>query len=82
MTHCLALYLEQETASIRSHRASLIPQEPLPSDPDVIHVVIRMPSGERLERRFRGSDKLEVFMGGGGGGRGESRKSDGGKYFL
>ncbi|KAL5493768.1 hypothetical protein EMCRGX_G014992 [Ephydatia muelleri] len=50
---------EEETASIRSHRASLIPQEPLPSDPDVIHVVIRMPSGERLERRFRGSDKLE-----------------------
>ena len=27
----------------------------------MIHVVIRVPSGERLERRFRGPDKLEVW---------------------
>ena len=60
---------------MRSHRASLIPPEPLAADPDVIHMVIRVPNGERLERRFRGSDKLEVCIGRGwGGGLGGSDK--------
>ena len=39
---------------------SRLPVEPDRDDTNSIHVVLRLPSGHRLERRFRESDKLQV----------------------
>ena len=41
-------------------RMSRLPTEPEANDPEAIHVMLRMPDGERMERRFLPSDKLEV----------------------
>lgn len=37
-----------------------IPSEPDASNPDAVHVVFKLPSGCRLERRFLKSHSLEV----------------------
>lgn len=39
---------------------SRLPPEPETDDPTVTHVMLRLPSGHRLERRFRNQDKLQV----------------------
>ena len=39
---------------------SRLPPEPEVGDPQAIHVMLRTPGGERLERRFSASDKLQV----------------------
>ena len=39
---------------------SRLPPEPEAGDPQAIHVMLRTPGGERLERRFSASDKLQV----------------------
>ena len=41
-------------------RVSRLPLEPDPSDPDAMQVLLRLPSGHRLERWFRSTDKLQV----------------------
>lgn len=46
----------------RAVRVSRLPPEPEPGDVSAMQVVIRMPSGHRLERWFRGSDKLQVCI--------------------
>lgn len=37
-----------------------VPSEPDASNPDAVHVVFKLPSGCRLERRFLKSHSLEV----------------------
>jgi hypothetical protein len=37
-----------------------IPDEPRPDHPEAVHVVIKLPNGMRLERRFMESQSLEV----------------------
>ena len=39
---------------------SRLPSEPEPCDPAAMQVVLRLPSGHRLERWFKNSDKLQV----------------------
>lgn len=41
-------------------RVSRLPPEPETTDPSAMQVMLRMPSGHRLERWFQGSDKLQV----------------------
>ena len=41
-------------------RKNRLPPEPL-SDSDAIHFVIRLPDGNRLERKFSPSDLLQVI---------------------
>ena len=43
---------------------SRLPPEPEAGDPQAIHVMLRTPGGERLERRFSASDKLQVSISG------------------
>lgn len=40
--------------------SSRLPPEPDSGDPAAMQVLLRLPSGHRLERRFRNSDKLQV----------------------
>lgn len=37
-----------------------IPDEPRPDHPEAVHIVIKLPNGMRLERRFLESQSLEV----------------------
>ena len=50
----------QELAVKRAVCVSRLPPEPEVGDPQAIHVMLRTPGGERLERRFSASDKLQV----------------------
>ena len=50
----------QELAVKRAICVSRLPPEPEVGDPQAIHVMLRTPGGERLERRFSASDKLQV----------------------
>lgn len=52
--------LTQELAVKRAVCVSRLPPEPEVGDPQAIHVMLRTPGGERLERRFSTSDKLQV----------------------
>ena len=65
MTHLSALFWNRNQPRCVPIMPASSPPEPLAADPDVIHMVIRVPNGERLERRFRGSHKLEVCIGSG-----------------
>jgi hypothetical protein len=38
-----------------------LPAEPPADAPNAVHLVLRTPSGERLERRFLGSNKLQIL---------------------
>jgi hypothetical protein len=44
----------------KARRPSLLPPEPESGDPTSMQVLLRLPSGHRLERRFRISDRLQV----------------------
>jgi FAS-associated factor 2 len=37
-----------------------IPDEPPPNHPEAVHIVIKLPNGMRLERRFLQNHSLEV----------------------
>ena len=39
---------------------SRLPEEPDPSDPDAMQVMLRLPSGHRLERWFKYTHLLQV----------------------
>ncbi|KAG8224448.1 hypothetical protein J437_LFUL003171 [Ladona fulva] len=41
--------------------ATRVPDEPSPDDPEAVHVVIKLPSGKRLERRFRLGHPLQAL---------------------
>ena len=51
----------QEFAIERAMRISRLPDEPEVSSPSAVQVLLRLPSGQRLERRFDETDKLEVY---------------------
>jgi hypothetical protein len=51
----------KEWESQRERRLSQLPPEPGAGSPDVIHVVLRSTGGERLERNFFTSDKLQTL---------------------
>lgn len=40
-----------------------MPSEPDATHPDAVHVVIKLPSGQRLDRRFLKTHSLEVILG-------------------
>lgn len=40
---------------------SRVPDEPSSDDPEAVHVVIKLPSGKRLERRFKHSHTLQAL---------------------
>ncbi len=54
--------LAQEFEIDRAMRVSRLPPEPESNDPSSITVLLRLPSGHRLERRFNETDKLEVHV--------------------
>ena len=59
---CVCVMCVQEFAEEVSLRRSRLPQEP-DSTADTANTVLislRLPSGERLERRFNASDQLQV----------------------
>jgi hypothetical protein len=56
-------FFYQEWESQRERRLSQLPPEPGAGSPDVIHVVLRSTGGERLERNFFTSDKLQMVVG-------------------
>lgn len=41
---------------------SEIPDEPELSDPDAVRIVLKLPNGTRIERRFRKTDSLKVSV--------------------
>lgn len=42
-------------------RVNRIPTEPAADDPDSVRIIIKFPSGSRLERRFSVKDTIEVI---------------------
>ena len=55
------LLCPQEFEIERALRVSRLPEEPEASSPTAVQVLLRLPSGQRLERRFTETDKLEVW---------------------
>ena len=55
------LLLLQEFEIERAVRISRLPVEPEASSPTAVQVLLRLPSGQRLERRFTETDNLEVW---------------------
>lgn len=54
---------EERRAAIARQKidfASRVPSEPDSDDPDAVHIVIKLPCGERLDRRFLKTHSLEV----------------------
>ena len=62
VSRCPLLPRPQERTTERALRVGRLPPEPEPGDPDSLHVMLRMPSGGRMERRFTGMDKLQVCL--------------------
>ena len=52
----------REFAEQRSESVGRLPIEPESGDPDTLHVILRLPSGQRLERRFSTHDSLQVSL--------------------
>ena len=59
MLRLLGLSL-QRIAQEKISRAERIPEEPEASNEDAIRIMIKLPDGSRLERRFLKSDQLQV----------------------
>ena len=57
----LLILWPQEFEIERALRVSRLPEEPEASSPTAVQVLLRLPSGQRLERRFTETDKLEVW---------------------
>lgn len=53
---------EARLASLLSSKAARLPPEPQGSDPDVVVVMVRMPDGSRLSRRFSKADPLQALF--------------------
>lgn len=51
----------REFAEQRSESVGRLPIEPESGDPDTLHVILRLPSGQRLERRFSTHDSLQAL---------------------
>ena len=56
--------LQQQEASQRERVARIanLPAPPPASDADAIHIVLKMPDGQRKERRFYSQDSLQVGL--------------------
>jgi len=52
---------EEQKAMIRKLKLDNLPEEPVEGENDSISIIFRLPTGERIERRFRTSDKAQVF---------------------
>uniref|UniRef100_A0A0K8TN65 Putative regulator of the ubiquitin pathway n=1 Tax=Tabanus bromius TaxID=304241 RepID=A0A0K8TN65_TABBR len=50
---------KEDIARLKIDMASRVPSEPSQDSPDSISVVFKLPSGERIERRFQSSSSLE-----------------------
>ena len=44
----------------REELSSRLPDEPESNNPDAIGIVVRLPHGERMDRRFLKTDRLQV----------------------
>lgn len=51
---------KEEIQRMKLELVDQIPEEPPDSDPHSIHLVIKLPAGTRLERRFRRSQSLKA----------------------
>lgn len=58
----LVMYVIQEFEIKKAQCSSRLPPEPNFNDPEAMQVMLRLPSGHRLERCFRNSDKLQVCI--------------------
>ena len=54
------VYFVQELARKREELSSRLPDEPESSNPDAVRIVVRLPHGERMDRRFLKTDRLQV----------------------
>jgi len=53
---------KQEARELKKkNKLSSLPAEPEESDPSAILIIFRLPDGNRIERRFRNSDKAQVL---------------------
>ncbi|KAK4874597.1 hypothetical protein RN001_013957 [Aquatica leii] len=52
----------QSIAQEKMNSVHKVPSEPDPTHPDVVHVVFKLPSGQRLERRFLKTHSLEAIF--------------------
>lgn len=53
--------LKQDLRRQKEETAANLKPEPSPKDPNVIRIVIKLPNGARLERRFQTTDSLLVI---------------------
>jgi hypothetical protein len=53
-------YFAQELARKREEVSSRLPAEPESNNPDAVHIVVRLPHGERMYLRFLKTDRLQV----------------------
>jgi len=52
---------EEEKEMRIAEKLSSLPEEPAEGGEDVVLIIIRLPDGNRLERRFRNTDKVQVL---------------------
>lgn len=50
----------EEIKSKKLRKMSDLPSEPIGTDPDVLELGFRLPNGNRLTRKFRESDTIQV----------------------
>eukprot|EP00118_Oscarella_pearsei_P002163 m.9717 g.9717 ORF g.9717 m.9717 type:complete len:467 (+) comp21583_c0_seq1:200-1600(+) len=50
-----------DLSKLREHKKKEMPGEPEPNDKDSTKIVIRFPSGKRLERKFKKTDSLQTL---------------------
>ncbi|KAL3619329.1 hypothetical protein CASFOL_036899 [Castilleja foliolosa] len=53
---------EEETERQLAEKGASLPQEPTPDDQNAVTLLVRMPDGNRLGRRFLKSDKLQCLF--------------------
>ena len=58
----LCKFWVQEMARRREELFSSLPAEPESIDPQAIRIVVRLPQGERMDRRFLKTDRLKVGL--------------------
>jgi len=53
---------QEEREHKKRTKLSSLPEEPAESDPSAILIIFRLPDGNRIERRFKNTDKAQVMI--------------------
>lgn len=52
----------QELLKRKEHLRDMLPPEPATDDPNTVRILLKLPNGTRLERRFNKTDSIKVGL--------------------